>query len=214
LQLAIGRLTLAAISARPFLVANFSTVCPSGFLQRISAGTDLHAIRVESFSVNIWAITGVRLVDPSRRTLGNKRYDNCHEVDSAFVSHDVHVVTFIDERFPGPDHVWRAGRVVAQVKRGGSGRDDHQAGSGVAVPAECPAGQDRVPQDMEVRGSFRVDVGLPVARLRIGVNVVEGGNTKRLCRHARWGRSAGRRGPDYERQCDEKWQNYCLFELS
>jgi hypothetical protein len=64
----------------------------------------------------------------------------------------------------------------------------------MAVPTECPAGHDRVPQDMEVRCALRFDPPLPVARLRIGVNVGESGNTKDLCRDANRGRCKSRNG--------------------
>src|SRR4030095_5891294 len=138
-----------------------------------------------------------------------------HEVGSAFVTDKVHVLTLIDEGSTrGLDHVRRARGIVAKVKRRGSGRNDDQAGSGVAVPAECPAGHDRVSQDMEVRGSFSVDPGLPVARLRVGIDLVEGANTKYLCCHADRGRCESRHRSGDDLQCYEEWQNSYFFELS
>src|SRR5438045_5236827 len=109
-------------------------------------------------------------------------------------------------------YVGRASRIIPLVFRSIAALDDHQAGSGVAVPAEYPAGHDRVLQDMEVRGSLRVDQGLPVVgpkaridvRLREDVDVVEGAISNSHRRHARRRRCESRRGGD-ERQGDEKW---------
>ncbi len=48
-------------------------------------------------SVNIWAITWVRLVDSSREPRRNQRRDDRDKVDVAFVPDDMHVVTLIDK---------------------------------------------------------------------------------------------------------------------
>jgi len=75
-----------------FLIANFSIVRPSGFTKSIRWDDLQLLIRVESFSVNVWAITWVRQVDPLRRdqSFRNEPDDDYYEVVSkAFVSYQV-----------------------------------------------------------------------------------------------------------------------------
>ena len=128
----------------------------------------------------------------------------------------MHVVAVVDELRRGLEYEGR-GAIVSPVERRSAGHDDHQAGSGVAVPAECPAGYDRVLKDIEVRGSLRVDPGLPIAGPCEDVELAEGAISNSHRRHARRGRCVGRHGcqhADAERQCDEKRQNWYFFELS
>ena len=127
----------------------------------------------------------------------------------------------IDECRWGLVYVGRASRIVPLVFRRSAGLDDHQAGSGVAVPAERPAGDDRVLHDIEVRGSLRVDDYLPEVgrnaridvRPREDADVGEGAISNSYRCYARLGRCESR-GDGDERQCDEKWQNWYFFELS
>src|SRR4029453_2095003 len=91
--------------------------------------------------------------------------------DAALVPDDVHVAAVIDEARPGRDDVRGAGRVVAQVERRGAGLDDDEAGPGVAMPAEGPARRDPNLENLEIRGSLRVDPGLPEVCPGVGIDV-------------------------------------------
>ena len=162
-------------------------------------------------SVNIWTMTWVRQVDALRETLGNESDHDYHEVDTTFVPYQVPGdFTSIDERRPRLAYVGRASRIVPLVFCRNAGHDEHQAWSGVTVPAECPAGCDRVLQDIEMRLSMRVDHGPPDARAwieilrREDIEGVEGtiGNWHGC--HAGRECCTGRRGDGDERQCDEK----------
>src|SRR5207245_100428 len=94
------------------------------------------------------AVAGARLVDPPGEPRRNNGDDDRHEVDAALVPDDVGVVAVVDEARSSWNDVWRAGGIVAFVKRRRTGLDDHQAGAGVAVPAEGPARCDRVLTDV------------------------------------------------------------------
>src|SRR5712691_13331702 len=96
--------------------------------------------RLVGADAGVW----VWLVDPSNRARRNDRDHDRYEVDIALVSYDVEVAAGIHESRSGRDHVGRARGVVAKIERRGTGLDDHQAGPGLAVPAEGPARHDRV----------------------------------------------------------------------
>jgi DNA-binding NarL/FixJ family response regulator len=99
---------------------------------------------LQQLTSTLWKVGAVRgrwLVDPP---LEARRYQRDHdrdEVDAAFVAHDVGVVAVVDEALPGLHDMGRAGRIVGHVERRRAGLDDHQAGAGVAVPAEAATGQ-------------------------------------------------------------------------
>ena len=98
-------------------------------------------------SVNIWPITWIWQVDSLRQdqSFRNEPDDDYHEVDTAFVSYQVpRGFAWISECRSGRVYVGRASRIIPLVFCRSAGYDDHQTGSGVAVPSECPAGYDRV----------------------------------------------------------------------
>jgi hypothetical protein len=63
------------------------------------------------------------------------------------------------------------GAVGGVVDAQGAGVDDHEARSGVAVPAEGASGVDHVLDDLDVGGSLGLDPHLPEVGCGAGIDV-------------------------------------------
>src|SRR5207245_862326 len=63
------------------------------------------------------AVAGARLVNPPGEPRRNKGDHDRHEVDAALVPDDVGVVAVVDEARSSWNDAWRAGGIVAFVKR-------------------------------------------------------------------------------------------------
>jgi hypothetical protein len=78
----------------------------------------------------------------------------------------------VDEGAPLGINVRGAGRVVTIVRGNRPNRDCDQAGTGVGMPPRCSSRIKCISDNIEVRGSLRVNSGLPeVGDIRARINV-------------------------------------------
>src|SRR5512132_2757639 len=93
------------------------------------------------------AVAGVRLVDSLRCACRDDPGHDDDELLGALVARDVHAPARVDVGRPRRMPVRRAIWIVTAVEGGDAGLDDHEAGAGMAVPAEVTAWRDLVLAD-------------------------------------------------------------------
>src|SRR4029079_5275504 len=126
----------------------------------------------------VWSDAGVGIVFvDAPEEAGRDERDHVDVVDACcVVAYHVHVMALVDEgrsdRRPRTE-VLRGAAVSCVVDAQRARLDDHQAWSGMAVPAERPARRDDVLDDVNVGGSLGRDLHLPEvlggARVYIGL---------------------------------------------
>src|SRR5206468_6834542 len=119
------------------------------------------------------AVTRARLIDPPCGAPRNERRHVHDRVNAALIADEVDIPAVINEPRPRLDDVRRAVGIVSSVERQGAALDDHEARPRVRVPAKGPARRDPVLQDVEIGFTLGVDPGLPAARERLRVDLVE-----------------------------------------
>src|SRR3989442_1081627 len=95
--------------------------------------------------------------------------------------------SFIAPKRAAPAVPRRAIGITSSVERQGAALDDHDARPRVRVPAKGPARRDPVLQHVEIGFTLGVDRGLPAARERLRVDLVEPPHREEGAGHPRYG---------------------------